>query len=140
MSQRLHRVTGPHERFQKTNLQRGTDGQTAEFVQQLLHLRRLAQIAAGNMVGQHFLPIFLQPPRIRLLVNPVDCRRAQAHQARRHGFIGQQHAFLDQLMRHIVLIFLNAQNFPLIVQPDFGFGKVEVQRAGLEAQATDLLS
>ena len=83
--------------------------------------------------------IFLQTPLVRLFVDAINRRRVLAHQPRRHRLVRQQHAFLDQLVRHVVLGLLDAQNVPAFVQPDFGFGKIEVERAGLEPQPPDAL-
>ena len=91
------------------------------------------------MMAQHVLPVFLQAARVRFFVNAINRRRALAHQARRHGFVGEQHVFLDQLVRHVVLVFLDAQNFSMLVQPDFHFRKIQLQRTILEALLADAL-
>ena len=56
----------------------------------------------------HFLPVFLQAPRIRLLVDAVNRGRPQTHQARGDRLVREQHVFLDQLVRYVVLVFFDA--------------------------------
>jgi len=64
MAQRLDSVTGAHQRFEKTDLEGRANGQGVEPVQQPLHLRRVAEVAARNVLAQHVLAIFLQAPLV----------------------------------------------------------------------------
>ncbi len=139
MAERLDGVTRAHERFEKSDLERRADRQRAELLQQFLHFGGLAQVAARDVMASTSCAIFLQASRVRLFVDAINRWRVQAHQARRDGFVGQQHVFLDQLVRHVVLVFLDAQDFSLLVQPDFRFGKIQFERTGLETRAADLL-
>ena len=41
MAERLDRIPGPHERFEKANLERLADGDGVELLQQFLHLRTM---------------------------------------------------------------------------------------------------
>ena len=88
---------------------------------------------------EHLLAIFLQPPFVRLLMHPVNRRHLLAHQPARHRLVGQQHEFLDQLMGNVVLHLLDALHPALFIQPDFHFGKIQVQRTRLEPQPPDPL-
>ena len=90
-------------------------------------------------MAQQLLAIFLQTPLVRLFVDAINRRRALAHQPRRHRLVRQQHAFLDQLVGHVVHGLLDSQNVSAFIQPDFGFGKIEVERTGLEPQSPDAL-
>ena len=72
-------------------------------------------------------------------MDTVDGLLILAHQARRHGFVGEQHVFLDQLMRDVVLDLLDAQDAALFVEADFGFGKIQRERTVLKAQPADPL-
>jgi hypothetical protein len=69
----------------------------------------------------------------------VDPGAVQVDEPGRHGLVGQQHVFLDQLMRDIVLDALDAQHFAVLVEPDLVLREVEIKRAVLEAMMTYLL-
>ena len=139
MPERLHVVTRAHQRTQKPDLQRRADGNAVELLQQLGNFRALAQVAAWHLMTQHVLAIFVQAAFIRLLVDAVDRLLIFTHQARGHGFVGEQHVFLNQLMRHVVLHFFQAQNAALFVETDFRFGKIQRERTGLETSPPDIL-
>jgi len=139
VTQGIHIVTCPHERFQKSDLERLADGQRTEFLEQLLDLSRLAQIAARHMVAEYFLAIFAQPPFVRLLVHAVNRLLILPHEARSDSFVGQHHEFFDQLVRDVVLNFFDARNASLFIEPDFVLGEIEVERTGFEPQAPDAL-
>ena len=82
---------------------------------------------------------FVDAARVGFFVDAVDGLLILAHQPRGHGFVGEQHVFLDQLMRNVVLDLFNAQDTALFVEADLGFGKIQRERTVLEAQAADLL-
>ncbi len=90
-------------------------------------------------MAEDIFAIFLQAFLVGRLVDAVNRRAIQAHQPRGDGFIGQQHAFLDELVGDVVLDFLDAQHPAGVIQANLGFRKVQVQRAGLEAGAANLL-
>ena len=139
MAERLDRIARAHERLEESNLQRLADCQPVELLQQLLHLIAVRQIAALNVMAEHLLAIFLKPFVVRRLVNAIERRTIQAHQPGGHGFVGEQHALFDKLVGNVVLHLLHPQHPALIIEADFGFGEVEVQRAGLESRAPDFL-
>ena len=82
---------------------------------------------------------FVDAARVGFFVDAVDGLLILAHQPRGHGFVGEQHVFLDQLMRNVVLDLFNAQDTALFVEADLGFGKIQRERTVLEAQAANLL-
>jgi hypothetical protein len=127
MTQWLGRVSGPRQGLQKTNPQRRPYGQRLQPMQQPLHFHPLTQITAGDLVTQHFLAVFLQPSIVRFLMHPVHRRPSQPHQPGRHRLVGHQHEFLDQLMRGVILHFLNPQHPSLRIQPDLRLRKIQLQ-------------
>ncbi len=139
MAERLHRVAGAHERAEETDLQRRANGQLAELLQELLHLRPPGQVPALDMLAEHVLAVFLQPPFVRLLMHPVDRGRGLPHQPGSHRLVGQQHVFLDQLVRDVVLHLFDARDAAVAVQPDLHLGEIEVQRTGPETEPADPL-
>jgi hypothetical protein len=78
MAQRFDSVTGAHERFQESDLEGLPDWQVVEPLQQALYFGPLPQVAAGDVVAQNFLAIFLQAAFVRLLVNAMDGGRRRA--------------------------------------------------------------
>ncbi len=100
---------------------------------------RFDRLPHWNVMAEHFLAVFLEPLVVRRLVDAVERRAVHGHQARRHGFVGQQHELLDELVRNVVLDLLHAQHPPALVEADLGLGEIEVQGAGLETRAADLL-
>src|SRR5438034_1928521 len=72
MTEWLDGIAGAHERFEKTNLQRLTDGQRIQLLQQSLNFATLTEVAAGHAVAENFLAILLQAPFVRLFVHAVD--------------------------------------------------------------------
>ena len=78
VAQRLDRVTRPHERFEKTDLSAGPMAGCRGCCKQLLHFHRPAEIAAGDVMAQHFLAIFPQAPFIRALMHAVNRREGSA--------------------------------------------------------------
>ena len=139
VAERLDGVARPHERLEKANLERLPDRNCAELLQELLDLGLLAQVAARHVVAENFLAILRQAPLFRLFVDAVNRLQVQLHQARRHRLVRQQHELFDQLVRNVVLHPLDARDPALFVEPDFALGKIQVERAGLEAQPPDAL-
>ena len=90
-------------------------------------------------MAEDVLAVFLQTAVFGGFMDAIDGRPAQGHQPGRHGLVGQEHVFLNQLVGDIVLDCLDAQEAALLVEADFGVGKIQVERAGLEAGAADLL-
>ena len=107
----------------------GTDGQRVEPLQELLDFGALAEVAAGHVVAQDFLAVFLEAPVVGLFVNAIDGRAAGAGISRdRHRFVGEQHVFLDQLVRDVVLDPLDALDAAGFVQSDLALGEIQGER------------
>ena len=47
-------------------------------------------------------------------------------------FIRREHAFLDELVRNVVLDFFQPRRPALIIEPDFHLGEIEIERTGGE--------
>ena len=84
-------------------------------------------------VHLHALAVFVELGFVRLLVHAVDGRRGGHAEEPGHGLVGCEHAFFDQLVGNVVFDPLEARGVPLLVEPDFHLGEVEVERAFLEA-------
>src|SRR6187397_25403 len=72
--ERFHRVPRALQRSQETNLERRPDGDSAEVMQQLLHFTAMTQVAARQEMTEHIFSKFLEPARVRLLVDAVNRR------------------------------------------------------------------
>jgi hypothetical protein len=90
-------------------------------------------------MAENVLAIFVDAAFVRFFVDAVDGLLIFVHQPRGHGFVGEEHVFLDQLMRDVVLDLLDARDAALFVEADFGFGKIQRERTVLEAQAANFL-
>ena len=102
MAQRFDGVTGAHEGFEEADLQGRADGQGVEAAHKFLDLAALGEVAAGDLVAENVLAVFLQTAFFGRLMDAIDGGAAQGHQPGGHGFVGQEHEFLDQLVGDVV--------------------------------------
>ena len=93
----------------------------------------MRQIADLVTITEHELAIFGQLFRVGIFVNAIDRRDCALFQFPRDRFVGREHEFFDQLMRFIVLDPLQSHRFALLVDADFHFREIKIERAVLEA-------
>ena len=67
---------------------------------------------------------------IRLFVNAIERRLAAGLELAADKLVGEQHHFLDKLVRDVVLDPFEADRPALIVEPDFELREIKVERAG----------
>src|SRR2546430_4429262 len=91
MTERLHCIAGAHERSEKADFERLTDGKGAELLQELLDFGAAAQIAARHIVAEELLAIIPEPFFVRLFVDAINRRLALAHQSGGHRLVRRQH-------------------------------------------------
>ena len=137
MADRFRGVLGAHEGLEKTDLQGGTDGQLVEALQQFLDFGALAEVAAGHIVAQDLLAVFLEALGVGFFVNAMDGGASALDELDGHRFVGQQHVFLDELVGDIVLDLLDAGDPAGFVQPDLALREIEGQGAVFEPVAAD---
>ncbi len=77
----------------------------------------------------HELLELLDLQRIRILVDAEQAGHTVVVQVLRHRFIGDEHEFLDDPVRHVALERNDRLDHPLVVQNDLRFLEVEVDRA-----------
>ena len=99
----------------------------------------MGEISAGDMVAEHVLTVIIQAFFFGRLVDAIDGGAMGGHESACHRLIGQQHVFLDELMRHIVLDALDAKNLAVVIESDFVLGEIEIERAVFESMAADAL-
>src|SRR6478752_4423199 len=133
MSERLRIVASAFETFQQTDLQRLLFGFSADFGKQSLQFRAMRQIANLVTKTEDELTVLSQFFRIWIFMNAIDCWNCALFQFPRHSFICDQHEFLDQLMRFIVLDALQSNWFALRIDRDFYLWKIKLQRAVFES-------
>ncbi len=140
VAERFNGVTGSHKGFKEADLEGGTNGEAVEPLQEPLDFEPVIEIPGLNVVAEHFLPVFLEAAGIGFFMDAVDGGAFQVEQAGGYGFVREEHEFLDQLMRNVVLDFFDTGNRTVFVETNFHFGKVEREGAGLEAAGSNGLS
>src|SRR5437763_17108749 len=103
MPERLGIVSSAFKTFQETDLQRLLFGLSTKFGKQSLQFSTMRQIAYFVTKAERELTVLCELFRIRIFVDTIDRWSCSLLQFPRHRFVRQQHEFLDQLMRFIVL-------------------------------------
>ena len=108
-------------------------GWPRDAVEQLLDFAALGEVAAGEAHRLGLRAEFLQPVRIGILVDAVKAGPVAALEFERDDLVGQQHEFLDELVRDVVLGFLEMRGDAEVVDAHFHLGEIEIERALGEA-------
>ena len=87
--------------------------------------RRRQRIAeAGNELLE-----LLDLQHVGLLVDAIDARHAAPFDVGRDGLVGEQHELFDQLVRDVALGLDDRLDLAGVVDDDFGFRQIEIDRA-----------
>ncbi len=135
----LDGVACPHEGLEEADAQGRPDGDAGEPLEETLDFGALSEVSAGHVVAQHFLAIFEESAGVGFLVDAVDGRDLAAHEMGGDGLIGEEHVFLDQLVRHVVLDPVDAGHATVVVEPDLHLREIEFEGTILEPAAPDAL-
>ena len=80
-------------------------------------------------MGDQEFTVFLQAGLIGCFVNPVHGGPVPVIEMAGHGFIGQEHEFLDQLVGFVGGLFFNPVGSALGVEQDAKFWEIEIEGA-----------
>ncbi len=123
------RVAGLHERAEHQVGEEARLGFALEPLDEPLEIPgAVLSLVAFERVAerQRELGEFLDLPRVGLFVDPVEGRAAGLGQLLGDGFVGQQHELLDDAVGDVALGREDARHPAALVEPDVGFGEVEV--------------
>ena len=123
-----HVVNRPFEALQERDLQCVFLRGPPQRQEQLLHFTPLREIPHPHPVTRGKRAELLQPLHFRVFVDAIDRGNPQPFDLLGHGFIGRQHAFLDELVGDVVLDLLQADRTALLIEPDFDLGEIEIER------------
>lgn len=122
-------VTGAFEGAQEMEFKDVMFGGGVQFAEQFLDFVADGGVAHGQAVGENHVAEGLEFFRFGILMDPVEGGDAALGGACGHVFVGQEHAFLNQLVGDVVFLFFDPDRLACGVAMDLEFGKVEVQGA-----------
>ncbi len=97
----------------------------------------VAEISGHDAVGGEEFAVFVEFVFGRFFVDAEDRGDFVAGEFRGHGFVGEEHVFLDELVAFVVFDDFDSVGVALFVDEDFGFGDVEIEAAGIHAALPD---
>ena len=129
---RMRGVTRPLHAAQVADAKHILERMPGEAGQKSPGLFLVGQIACTQSCQGRLRPQIVEFFVVRLLVDPVHGLCPATLDLLRHGLVGQQHEFLDQLMGDVVLNSAHFADPPLRVEEHLVLRHVEIQRTGAE--------
>src|SRR5438132_2482835 len=99
-----------------------------------LSMRKIVDLVAK---AENEFAILTELFRGGIFVDAINCRDRPLPQLARDRFIGREHEFFNQLMRFVVLNPLEPNRLAVLIDINFDFRKIKIERAVLEAFLTE---
>ena len=139
MADRLRGVAGAFHAAQVADAEDVGEQVALEAGEKFAGLFLVGQVAGAQPHHRRPRPKFVELLGVWLIVDAVDRLDASPLDFLRDRFVGEQHEFLDQLVRHVVLHPAHFAQPTLVVEQHFVLRHVEIQRARTEARLSQFL-
>ena len=93
-------------------------------------MRHVADLVTETL---RVLPKIAQFFQVGVIMDPVDARNLQLADVLGDRFVRRQHELLNELVGNIIVDFLDMRRFSVLIEANFDFGKLQVQRTLREA-------
>src|SRR5258708_29932836 len=137
MSERLSGVTRALQTFQKPDFQRLFFRLAANRSEKSLDFFSVRKIADLVAKAENEFAILAELFRIGIFMHSVNRWDRVLAQLARNSFVGRKHEFLNQLVRFVVLNALKPNWFAVLIDKNFHFRKIEIERSVLEPFSTE---
>ena len=128
MPDRLGRVPGLLQRAQQPEMDRVFLRFAVHRGEQFLELAAVGEVADFVAEALRVLAEVFQLVEVGILMNPVETGNLRLAQMPGDGFVGDEHEFLDELVRDVIFNLLDAQRLAgFLVQADLDLREVQVE-------------
>ena len=87
----------------------------------------LGEVAGADSLRGSEITKFEELLVVRLFVDAVERGLFAVLEFAGHQLVGEQHEFLDELVRDVVLDFFQANGAAVFIQPNFDFRKIQLE-------------